>query len=203
MASNVLTGAYRVFFSTHTWSASQVDDAVSGTIPSNITWRQIFTKGDLRITFNRELLELSTDQEGVRKIQVASPETVEIEIPIADISYDVLVKYFQINPTDTATAGQTKVLKGSYKGTELSEGFTVLVYHTAYDPDNLTDNPRFGTGSDPQAMLFFKCSSGAGVEINYTPDAQKVMTLRLKALSVDGNTNKGVLGAVGTFQASS
>jgi hypothetical protein len=201
MASNVLTGAYRVFFSTYSWSASEVDNAVSGTIPNTVTWKQIFTNGEAKITISRDLLDLQTDQEGIRKRIINGIDKVEIEIPIADISYETIVKYFQINPTDVDTTGSVKALKGSYRGTEITNSFSILLYHTSYDPSNLTDTPKLGTGSDPTAMLFFKVVSASGLEITYNPSGQQILTLKLQALSVDGTNNKGVLGVVGTLSS--
>jgi len=199
MASNVLSGAYRVFFSTYAWTAANVDTAVGGAIPNTVTWEQIFTNGEAKITFSRDLLDLQTDQEGMRKRIINSVDKVEIQIPIADISYEKIVKYFQINPTDTATTGSVKMLKGSYRGAETTNSFSILLYHTSYDPDNLTNTPKLGTGSDPTAILLFKVVSASGLEISYNPSGQQILTLKVQALSVDGANNKGVIGVIGTL----
>jgi hypothetical protein len=203
MASNVLTGAYRVFFSTYAWTAANIDSAVGGTIPNSVTWKQIFTNGEAKITISRDLLDLQTDQEGIRKRIINGVDKVEVEIPIADISYETIVKYFQINPTDVDTSDGVKALKGSYRGTEITNSFSILLYHTSYDPSNLTDTPKLGTGSDPTAILLFKVVSASGLEISYNPSGQQILTLKLQALSVDGADNKGVLGVVGTLSSSS
>lgn len=204
MASNVLTGAYRVFIRATVFTPSQIDNAIAttgagaGEIP-NTGWKQIFTNGNVSIRFSRETINLTTNQEGIRKIVFSSPDTVEISIPFADISYETIAKYVRVNPTNITSTPRVG-LRGSYYGADATQNYLPLfIYHLAYDPDNNTDTPKLGTGSDPMAFLFFGVVPAGEIELAYEPDAQQIFTITFRAISVDGANNKGVVGAFGSF----
>lgn len=204
MASNVLTGAYRVFWRSSPLTSAQIDDALDNTkryLPAD-GWKQIFTNGDVSLRFQRETINLTTNQEGIRKILFSSFDTVEVEIPIADVSYENVVSLIGINPVDTSTTQNVKKLSGSYFGVDATQNtFSLLIYHLSYDPDNNTNTPKLGIGSDPMAIVLFSVVNVSGVELAYTPDAQQIIRVTFRAVSVDGITQKGVVGAIGSFVA--
>ncbi len=198
--ANVLTGAYRIFIRDVAFTGAQIDNAIqTGKIPST-NWKQIFTNGDVTVKFSREILDLQTSQEGVVKSIISTHDTIEIEVPFADISKETIIKYCMINPVDVTDAN-FKPLKGSYRGADLSSNAKpLLIYHISYDPDNDGDTPKLGTGSDPQALLFFSVVNTSGIELTYSPDAQQVLKVTFKALSVKGTTKTGA-GVFGLLTA--
>lgn len=202
MATNVMTGAYRVFIRKNPLDADQIDTCITeGRIPTS-EWKQLFTEGDVTVRFSRETIDLKTNQEGLLKTLYSSYDTVEIEIPIADISYETVVEILRINPTDISTSSSWKKLAGSYMGVDASSNpLSLLLYHLAYDSSNNSDIPKVGAGSDPTALLFFKVASASNLELAYTPGAQQILRVTLKAFATDGTTNKGVLGVFGSLAA--
>lgn len=172
-------------------------DAVkdSSQIPTS-EWEQLYSKGDVTISAGREIIEVGNDQIGTTALYIAN-QPVEITLPLSEDSFNILLKYAQIDPT--WSSGDTTFDYKDNRGVELS-GFSLLIYDKNEDPTNETNTPD--VTADSRTHIFFEVVNKAGTDIHYNSD-QGIVTLTLTALannSSSGNA-KGLKGMCGTFTA--
>lgn len=203
---SVKSGAFLPFVGQSDLSAAQLDEAhTNGKLPNEdtavnpVVWEMIFPKGNARIRLENEVLELGDDIRGVLRRIIMGEQDAEIEIPVADVSYEMMVKYFGINPSDKSTSDTHKTLDGSYDGVALT-GFPLLLQSKEYGwADGY--KPKLGTGSDPESFFFCQFIPNPSFDFELDSKGQKIPVLKGKCVSQDGTTKKGIMGKYGTLTA--
>lgn len=204
----VFAGSYNVFIGDKAFSAAQVDALVSnGEVPNAlsavnpIAWSRLYSKGQGKIDLKSEVLNLGDDVRGTRKRIVIGEEDASVEIPIGDTSYAIMCEIFGINPEDKTSTTAHKPLKGSYDGVELT-GRPLIVYTKQYGVgDAGKDDPKLGTGSDPEMFVFLNFIPDLERSWAFDPTAQRIPVLKGKPCSADGTTTEGHIGSYGTHSA--
>ena len=201
----VYSGAYNVFAGKSDFSAVLVDSAkLTGAIPNDetaadpITWTRLYTKGNAKIDLENESLDLGDDIRGTLERDIVGEQNATVEIPIADITYQLLVEKFGINPADKSSTETHKDIDGSYDGTQLT-GFPLLLQAKKYGTDD--GKPKLGTGSDPMSFCFFMFIPDIKLSFELDPKAQRIPVLKGKCVAVDGATYTGKAGKFGTLSA--
>lgn len=204
-------GAYKVFVGKNEFSGDQVDSIYGGSLPVETSttpydWQQLFTKGALTLSRSGETLELENEQEGLVDVVISGRDEWEVKFDLSEIDAKIFFNLLGLTPDQNIDFDTTDVLRNislNNAGVSmLSNGFPVFFYRKQFDPNNLTDTPKVGTGSDPLAFCFAKgVLSSRDLEISYDAKGQMVVTVSIKPVSVNGTTNKGVGIVNGHFDA--
>ena len=209
MSCDVSSGAYRIFVGKSQFSAAQIEAAYTAkqiadqdTITNAVNWLQLKTKGALTISRNGEVLELDNEVDGLCDIEIVGRDDWMAKFDMAELSFANLVNLISLDPTQAinfATADTGRGFKLNYSGQSLlNQSFPVLIYRKKYDAANLGDEPKLGAGSDPLAFCFVKMViSERGLEENQDPKGQKIYSVSLKPVAVDGTSELAVGGVRG------
>lgn len=211
MPSTVLTGAYAIFQYSSALNGAQIDELKAGIIPTSSYgiggWTRLFTSAEDGLTINREsgVLDLKTQEEGLKASVIIDSDVWTMNIPVANIDVATYRDLLQLNPNEYGTTNVTIALNGDYQGFDmLSNGKPILVYHKSYHKSSEgRDTPTLGTGSDPSAWVFTKGGlSDRNMEVSYDPNTQQIQNVVFKFIAVDGTSEMNVLGVYGVLTAS-
>jgi hypothetical protein len=207
MASTVLTGSYCVFEYSSQLNGEQIDSVKGGAVPTSSSagsYTRLFTSAEDGMTISREseVLDLLTQEEGLKSSVITGSEVWTITVPIANIDVDTYRDLLQLNPS-TAYYGTTEAvvpLEGDYQGTDLLEnGMPLLIYHKSYHTGD-RDVPVVGTGGDPNSWFFNKAGlADRNMEVTFDPNSQQIQNVVFKAASVDGTSETSVVGVYGAL----
>lgn len=212
MARVLASGAKRLFIGKSNFTAEQIDSAYAGAIAnkdtavSPVNWLQLNLNGAVVVTRSGETLELTDEKDGLADIAISAEDVWEINMPLANIERAMEANMLGLNPGATLNFDSPPSVIGgklSHIGTSmLGQSFPLLLYLSKYDLGNSTDVPKFGSGSDPNAMCFFKMVfSDRALEKQMDSKAQINYTIKMKPVAVDGITNKGVAFVHGALTA--
>lgn len=158
-------------------------------------WTQIFTKGDVTLSFARETVAVGNDQQGDTKVyQTGMPTSVTI--PFSEYGFDVLSEYAKLDPN--IASGATAFDIADNKGVEIS-GMSLLIYSKDTDSENETDTPD--PTSDNEAYVIYNGVVDSSVDVAFNND-QGVVELTFNCVAFkDSNSTSadGKKGRVGTF----
>lgn len=211
--ANESGGGNRLFLGKTAFSASQIDSVYGGAIPlptsgTVYNWIQIRKGMDGKITLDRDgaTIDIGNDVDGLTDVIITDIDKWTLNFENAQIDKNFLWSLGGFDPSiamDFAPSATVKGLKGSYIGTSMiTNGVPGLLYRSKYDPTNTTDVPKVGNGSDPVAFAICKLVLvDRKISLNYDAKGQLLVSCSMRAVSVDGSTNKGVLGANGALTA--
>lgn len=196
--SEVLLAKARAFHGPSLFSAAQVEAALDTTAPAiptsgstaPFTWKQVHMEGDASLSYSRPVVKLRTHTEkGVQKILGDRDDGAQLTLPIADISIANLVNVIQESLGASVSDVSRKV--ESWEGVDLSSyARPIIVYHMEYDSDNEGDDPKIGTGADPNAILIF--GAIPPLELEYFGADQEIWEMTFELITQNGTTEKNV-----------
>jgi hypothetical protein len=216
MASNVKTGGYAIFAgvgssttSNGAFNSTMIDNLFVGKVPTSsgtvaYTWRRLFTSADEGATITREgeTLDLMTQEEGLKKVVISSPDKYTLEVPVADIIMQNFSELFILNTSYWSSSVSNAMIPVSLSqvGSDmLSYGRPFLIIDKAYQAlsTNASMDVPFmpsssiGTG-DPLAMCFIK---GGLADRNYTisigPKSQQILNAKFTFAQVSSTATGG------------
>jgi len=213
MASTVKTGSYAIFAgvgsSTTTngaFNSTMIDNLFVGKVPTSsgavaYTWRRVFTSADEAATLSREgeVLDLMTQEEGLKKVVVTAPDKINLEIPVADVIMQNFSELYITNTAYWSSSVSNSIIPVSLSqvGTDLlSYGRPYLVIDKAYQALSTSADMNVpnitSTGTDPLMMCFIK---GGLADRNYTlsfgPKAAQIMNCKLTFAQVSSTLTGG------------
>lgn len=202
----VYAGSFYAYSAAAAFSAAQIDSAVTtGAVPTAATgtapatWSMLYAKGTGKINIKNEVLDLGDDVRGTLRRIVIGEQEATIELPLADIGYQILVEKFGLNPADKSSTAVFKALRGSYDGEEIT-GFPLIIQMKEYGTDT-GYTPKLGSGSDPMTFCFFNFIPDTEISFDLDPKGQRIPVLKGKCVASDGATTKGHIGVFGSLTA--
>ncbi len=218
MASTVKTGSYAIFAgvgssttSNGAFNSTMIDNLYAGDVPTSsgtvpYTWRRLFTSADEAATFTREgeVLDVTTQEEGLKKVVVTSPDKVTLEVPVADIIMQNFTELMLIDTGSWSSSVSNTIIPvslGEVGADLLAYGRPFLLIDKSYQALSTSADANvpfvpsssLGTG-DPLAMCFI---NGGLADRNYSlafgPKGQQILNVRLafseeSSTHTDGNT---------------
>lgn len=210
MASTVKTGSYAIFAgvgssttSNGAFNATQIDNLYAGKVPTSsgaiaYTWRRLFTSSDEAATFTREgeVLDVMTQEEGLKKIVVTAPDKVMLELPVADVIMQNFSELYIINTAFWTSSVSNSIVPVSLSavGTDLlNYGRPYLLIDNAYQSQSTSADMNVPyvktTATDPLMMCFI---NGGLADRNYSlsfgPKGQQILNAKLAFSQESGNT---------------
>ena len=172
MASETYSGIGKAFIGDRLFTGAEIDAIFSGTpsIPAGtgagkMNWKQIMHNEGFEIMIPRKITKQRTQPEGVRKIVQDEDDGPEVTIDINDITLAHLVKTLGIGNDLTLAAKAQKITSGQGRNLSLL-GLPILIYHSEYDPDNVSNTPLIGAGSS--AITSENLGTQTGITDNYS-----------------------------------
>jgi hypothetical protein len=209
MASTPKTGSYAIFAgvgssttSNGAFNSTMIDNLYAGKVPTSsgtvaYTWRRIFTSADEAATFSREgeTIDITTQEEGLKKVVVVSPDKVTLEIQVADVIMQNFSELYITNIAYWSSSVSNSVIPVSLSavGVDLmSYGRPYLLIDKAYQALSTSADMNVpyvsSSGTDPLMMCFI---NGGLADRNYTlsfgPKTQQIMNAKLAFTQESGN----------------
>lgn len=206
--STVSIGSYAVFQYSSALNPNQVDNLFAGQVPttSNSTgsWTRLYTSFDTAASIDcaGNVVNLFTQEEGLKGIAVISPDVWTLKSGIADMNIDTYKKILQLAPTYFSSSGTGFPINSNITGTDLlTNGLPIMVVHNKYQ--NLsTGSINTPVITDPLTWVFSKMGIGErNFSIPYDPQRQQVIDFTLTAINCTGTSQTNVMAYFGTITA--
>lgn len=223
MASTVKTGSYALFAgvgssttSNGAFNSTMIDNLYAGKVPTSsgvvaYTWRRLFTSADEAATFTREgeVLDMMTQEEGLKKTVIVSPDKCSLEFPCSDVVMQNFSELFITNTAYWTSSVSNSIIPVSLSavGTDLlSYGRPYLLIDRAYQALSTSADLNVpyvsSSNPDPLAMCFIKGGlADRNYSLSFGPKTAQVLNVKLAFAQVSstlsgGNTFAYVQGAL-------
>lgn len=146
-----------------------------------------YTKGGVTFSFEREFTDLTVDQFGTAPLDMAlTGQNLTITLNLAEISKANLALAIPEGRYDSA-ASDAKLSMGRQSGYRLFDVAGQLRLHPKDQASSARDKD----------IYIWKAVSNGNIELNYTPDEQRVLSVEMRALVDENQVNGRHLGQVG------